>query len=148
MGLIGEFKEFIVKGNAIDLAVGIIIGAAFGKVVDSLVKDVIMPPIGLLMGGVDFSDLKIPLSAKHLKGEVNPITHVTLGKDMDAVTINIGVFINAVISLVIIGFAVFAIVKAINMLRRKPDPVPETPPAPPEDVKLLTEIRDLLQSRA
>ncbi|MGN6625026.1 MAG: large conductance mechanosensitive channel protein MscL, partial [Tepidisphaeraceae bacterium] len=99
MGLIGEFKEFITKGNAIDLAVGIIIGGAFGSVVNSLVKDVIMPPIGLLLGGVDFSDLKIKLADGLKAGQVNPITHLTLTKDLDPVTINYGSFINTVISL-------------------------------------------------
>jgi len=147
MGLIGEFKEFITKGNAIDLAVGIIIGGAFGSVVNSLVKDVIMPPIGLLLGGVDFSDLKLKLADGLKAGQVNPITHLTLTKDLDPVTINYGSFINTVISLVIIGFSVFLIVKAVNVLRRKPTPAPEVPPAPPEDIKLLTEIRDLLQRR-
>ena len=147
MGLIGEFKEFITKGNAIDLAVGIIIGGAFGSVVNSLVKDVIMPPIGLLLGGVDFSDLKLKLADGLKAGQVNPITHLTLTKDLDPVTINYGSFINTVISLLIIGFSVFLIVKAVNVLRRKPTPAPEVPPAPPEDIKLLTEIRDLLQRR-
>lgn len=147
MGLIGEFKEFITKGNAIDLAVGIIIGGAFGAVVNSLVKDVIMPPIGLLLGGVDFSDLKLKLADGLKAGQVNPITHLTLTKDLDPVTINYGSFINTVISLLIIGFSVFLIVKAVNVLRRKPTPAPEVPPAPPEDIKLLTEIRDLLQRR-
>ncbi|MGN6506506.1 MAG: large-conductance mechanosensitive channel protein MscL [Tepidisphaeraceae bacterium] len=147
MGLIGEFKEFITKGNAIDLAVGIIIGGAFGAVVNSLVKDVIMPPIGLLLGGVDFSDLKLKLADGLKAGQVNPITHLTLTKDLDPVTINYGSFINTLISLLIIGFSVFLIVKAVNVLRRKPTPAPEVPPAPPEDIKLLTEIRDLLQRR-
>ncbi|MGN6725291.1 MAG: large-conductance mechanosensitive channel protein MscL [Tepidisphaeraceae bacterium] len=147
MGLIGEFKEFITKGNAIDLAVGIIIGGAFGAVVTSLVKDVIMPPIGLLLGGVDFSDLKLKLADGLKAGQVNPITHLTLTKDLDPVTINYGSFINTLISLLIIGFSVFLIVKAVNVLRRKPTPAPEVPPAPPEDIKLLTEIRDLLQRR-
>ena len=147
MGLIGEFKEFIVKGNAVDLAVGIIIGGAFGAVVNSLVKDIIMPPIGFVMGGVDFSDLSLKLSDAHKKDDLNPLTHLHYTKDMPAVTINYGSFINTIISLLIVGFSVFMIVKAINMLRRKPDPAPATPPAPPEDVKLLTEIRDLLQSR-
>ena len=147
MGLIGEFKEFITKGNAIDLAVGIIIGGAFGAVVNSLVKDVIMPPIGLLLGGVDFSDLKLKLADGLKAGQTNPINHLPLTKDMDPVTINYGNFINTVISLLIIGFSVFLIVKAVNVLRRKPTPASEVPPAPPEDIKLLTEIRDLLQRR-
>ncbi|MDB5324852.1 MAG: large-conductance mechanosensitive channel [Phycisphaerales bacterium] len=145
--LISEFKEFIVKGNAIDLAVGIIIGGAFGAVVQSLVKDVIMPPIGLVMGGVDFSSLKIPLSKGHEVGEVNPITHLTLTQKMEPVTINIGLFINTLIALVIIGFAVFMVVKLVNMLRREKPKPDDAPPAPPEDIKLLTEIRDALRAR-
>lgn len=145
MGLIGEFKEFITKGDAMDLAVGLIIGAAFKSVVDSIVKDVIMPPIGLLLGGVDFSDLKIHLTHDLAKDDLNPLTHLKLTAPLPGVTINYGNFINQVVSLLIVGFSVFILVKAINMLRRKPDPAPSTPPALPEDIKLLTEIRDLLQ---
>jgi large conductance mechanosensitive channel len=115
--------------------------------VQSLVKDVIMPPIGLLLGGVDFSDLKIPLAAGRKAGEMNPITHLTLTKDMEPVAINIGLFINTLISLVIIGVAVFMVVKAINVLRREKPKVDDAPPAPPEDIKLLTEIRDALRTR-
>jgi large conductance mechanosensitive channel len=144
MGLIGEFKEFITKGNAFDMAVGIIIGGAFTPVVGSLVKDIIMPPIGYVLGGVDFSGLKITLLEGLKEGETHPITQQVLTKAVDPVTINYGSFINTVISLLIIGFAVFMLVKAMNKLRRKPEPAPATPPAPPEDVKLLTEIRDLL----
>lgn len=144
---ISEFREFILKGNALDLAVGIIIGAAFGTVVSSLVQDIMMPPIGFLLGGVDFSDLHVTLANARHKGDVNPLTHLTLDKDMPAVVIGYGKFINAVITLVIQGFAVFLIVKGINMLRRKPKSADEVPPAPPEDIKLLTEIRDALRSR-
>ena len=145
--LISEFKEFIVKGNAIDLAVGIIIGGAFGAVVQSLVKDIIMPPIGFAMGGVDFSDLKISLSKGLKAGEVNPINHMTLTKDMPPVSINYGMFLNTLISLIIIGFAVFMVVKLVNVLRREKPKVDDAPPAPPEDIKLLTEIRDALKAR-
>lgn len=147
MGLISEFKEFILKGNAFDMAIGIIIGGAFTPVVQSLVKDIIMPPIGYVIGGIDFSDLKITLAEGLKAGETHPITQQVLTKDIPAVTINYGSFINTVISLLIVGFAVFILVKAINTLRRKPEPVPAAPPAPPEDVKLLTEIRDLLANR-
>lgn len=142
--LLGEFREFIVKGNALDLAVGIIIGAAFGAVVSSLVADIIMPPIGFLLGGVDFSNLHITLATAKKAGETNPINQMTYAKDMPAVVISYGKFINAIIALLIQGFAVFMVVKAINALRRKPDPLPEVAPAPPEDIKLLTEIRDAL----
>lgn len=144
MRLISEFKEFILKGNAFDMAVGIIIGGAFTPVVQSLVKDIIMPPIGYIIGGIDFSDLKITLVEGLKSGETHPITQQVLTKDIPAVTINYGSFLNTVISLLIVGFAVFILVKAINSLRRKPEQAPVTPPAPPEDVKLLTEIRDLL----
>ena len=144
MGLIGEFKEFIVKGNAIDLAVGIILGAAFVAVVNSLVTDVIMPPIGAAMGGIDFADKGITLVDAVPKGQKHPVTGFEVIKDTPAVVLAYGKFINAVIALLIQGFAIFMLVKLVNKLRRKPEPTPDVPPAPPEDVKLLTEIRDLL----
>ena len=144
MGLIAEFKTFIVKGNAIDLAVGIIIGAAFGGLVKSLVDDVMMPPIGFLMGGVDFSDKVIPLSPAVKMGERHPIFGTVAAKDIPAVAISYGRFINALIQLLIQGFCVFLLVKAINKLKRKEAVAPSTPPAPSTEEKLLTEIRDLL----
>jgi large conductance mechanosensitive channel len=131
MGMLQEFKEFAVKGNAVDMAVGIITGAAFGKIVSSVVDDVVMPPIGVLLGGVDFSDLKLVLKA-------------AVG-DVPAVTLNWGKFIQTCLDFVIVAFAVFLLVKAINTLKRKQEAAP--PPAPPADVALLTEIRDLLKSR-
>jgi large conductance mechanosensitive channel len=129
--MLQEFKEFAVKGNAVDMAVGIITGAAFGKIVSSVVDDVVMPPIGVLLGGVDFSDLKLVLKA-------------AVG-DVPAVTLNWGKFIQTCLDFVIVAFAVFLLVKAINTLKRKQEAAP--PPAPPADVALLTEIRDLLKSR-
>ena len=123
MGMMQEFREFAVKGNAVDMAVGIITGAAFGKIVSSVVDDVVMPPIGLMLGGVDFSDLKLTL-----KDAVG---------DVPAVTLNWGMF-------AIIAFAVFLLVKAINSLKKKEEAAPAAPPA--QEV-LLTEIRDLLKSR-
>lgn len=144
MGLISEFKTFIVKGNAIDLAVGIIIGAAFGGVVTSLVTDVIMPPIGALLGGVDFSKLSIPLLAEVKAGQTHPITQLVVDKDIPAVVISYGKFINAVIALLIQGFAVFMVVKAINKLKRKEAVAPSAPPVPTKEETLLTEIRDIL----
>lgn len=105
MSIIKEFKEFAVKGNAVDMAVGIIIGAAFGKIVTSLVGDVIMPPIGLLLGGVDFKDLKLVLKAATF--------------DKSAVTLNYGMFINSVLDFVIVAFSIFLVVKAINSLKKK-----------------------------
>jgi large conductance mechanosensitive channel len=147
MRLLQEFREFIVKGNALDLAVAFILGLAFNGVVMSLVNDVIMPPIGVLMGGVDFSDLSVTLQTAKEPGD--PLLNgMTAKKKMDPVVLAYGKFINAIIALIIQGFAIFLIVKAINKLRRKPDPAPAVPPAPPADVQLLTEIRDLLKARA
>lgn len=131
MGMLQEFKEFAVRGNAVDMAVGIITGAAFGKIVSSIVDDVVMPPIGLILGGVDFSDLKFVL-----KDAV---------ADVPAVTLNWGKFVQTCLDFVIVAFAVFMLVKAINTLKRKQEAAP--PPAPPADVALLTEIRDLLKTR-
>jgi large conductance mechanosensitive channel len=131
MGILKEFRDFAMRGNVVDMAVGIIIGGAFGTIVQSLVKDVIMPPIGVMLGGVDFSDIKIPLRA------------AAAGKD--AVTINIGVFINNVISFLIVALAVFALVKAINELRKRFEKEqPAAPPAPTPSETYLKEIRDAL----
>jgi large conductance mechanosensitive channel len=130
MGMLQEFKDFAVKGNAVDMAVGIITGAAFGKIVSSVVEDVIMPPIGLLLGGVDFSDMKITLKD-------------AIG-DIPAVTVNYGKFIQTMIDFTIIAFCVFMLVKAINKLKAEQ---PAAPPAPPAQELLLTEIRDLLKQR-
>jgi len=139
--MLKEFKEFALKGNVLDLAIGIIIGAAFTAIVSSLVDDVLMPPIGLIMGGVDFSQLFVVLDGE---GEFNTIEQA---KEAGAVTWNIGLFINAVIKFLIVAFAVFLLVKAINRLVRKQEQKkPEAPP-PAEDVKLLREIRDLLARR-
>jgi len=131
MGILKEFRDFAMKGNVVDMAVGIIIGGAFGTIVQSLVKDVIMPPIGVMLGGVDFSDIKIPLRA------------AAAGKD--AVTINIGVFINNVISFLIVALAVFALVKSINEIRKRFEKEqPATPAAPTPSETYLKEIRDAL----
>ena len=124
------------RGNVIDLAVGVVIGAAFGKIVSVLVDNVIMPPIGLLIGGVDFSELGITLKEA---------TVDAAGEAVPAVVIGYGEFINALISFVIIAFAIFMVVKAINRLNRKPEPEPEAPAEPSEDVLLLREIRDSLK---
>jgi large conductance mechanosensitive channel len=132
---IDEFREFALKGNVLDMAIGIIIGGAFGTIVASLVKDVIMPPFGILIGGVDFSDLKIPLRA------------AADGKD--AVAINIGVFLNNVISFLIVAWAIFMLVKGINMLRQRFEKEKEAapPPPPPPSEQYLREIRDALVAR-
>jgi len=136
-----EFREFALKGNVVDLAVGIIIGAAFTAIVSSLVDDIIMPPIGLLTGGVDFSQLFVVLKGD---GTYNTVQQA---KDAGAVTWNIGMFINAIIKFVIVAFAVYLLVKAINTVTRKKPAAPPPPAAPPEDVVILREIRDLLARR-
>jgi len=138
MGMMQEFKEFAVKGNMIDMAVGIIIGGAFGTIVKSLVEDVIMPPIGLLLGGIDFSDFFITL-----KGD----SYATLAaaKEAGAVTLNYGLFINAVFQFLIVAFAIFIVVKQINRLKRAEEAKPAAPPEPPRQEILLAEIRDLLK---
>ena len=132
-----EFKEFAVKGNVMDLAIGVIIGAAFGKIVTSLVNDVVMPAVGLLVGGMDFSNLAVVLK---------PEIVTEAGETIAAVTLNYGAFINTVIDFAIVAFAIFAVVKGINRLKRKEEEKPKdnTPKAPTE-VELLTEIRDSLK---
>jgi large conductance mechanosensitive channel len=140
--MLKEFKEFALKGNALDMAVGIIIGAAFGAIVSSLVDDVIMPPVGLLTGGVDFTQLFVVLSGG------GPYNTIAQAKEAGAVTWNIGLFINAVIKFAIVAFAVFLLVKGFNRLVRKQEEKPAEAPPPPEDTRLLREIRDLLAGRA
>ena len=134
-----EFREFAMRGNVIDLAIGIIIGAAFTTIVNSLVNDLIMPPIGLLIGGIDFSSFFVTL-----KGGSFPTLEAA--KAAGAVTLNYGVFINAVLRFVIVAFAIFILVKQINRLQKPAEPPP--PPEPPRQEVLLTEIRDLLKERA
>lgn len=135
-----EFKTFAMRGNVVDMAVGIIIGAAFGSIVKSLVDDVIMPPIGLLLGNVDFSNLFIVL--KDGAEVASPYASVAAAQAAGAVTLNYGLFINAVVSFVIVAFAVFLLIRAINKLKTEEAPAPaETP----EDVLLLREIRDSLK---
>ena len=133
MGMASEFKEFIAKGNVVDLAVGVVIGAAFGKIVTTLVDKVIMPPIGMLIGGVDFSKLAITLKAA---------TVDAAGKEVPAVVIAYGEFFNAIIQFVIVAFAIFLVVKAVNRMRK---PVEAAPAGPSEEVLLLRDIRDSLK---
>jgi large conductance mechanosensitive channel len=135
--MIQEFKEFIMRGNAMDMAVGIIMGAAFGAMVGSLVEDVIMPPIGWLMGGVDFSTIFFSLT-----GDDYP--NLQAAKDAGAPVIGVGSFINAILNLLIVGFAVFMLVKGVNSMNRAKEDTP-APEEPGADVLLLTEIRDLLK---
>ena len=142
--MIREFREFAMRGNVVDMAVGIIIGAAFGKIVDSMVKDVIMPPIGLLLGKVDFSNLFVVLKQGAVAG---PYATVDAAQKAGAVTLNYGMFLNNIISFVIVAFAVFILIRAINRLRRKQEEQPKEAPPPAEDVVLLREIRDELKRR-
>ena len=138
--MLKEFKNFAMRGNVIDMAVGIIIGASFGTIVKSLVDDVIMPPIGLLLGNVDFSDLFIVLKEG---ATAAPYATVEAAKDAGAVTLNYGMFINNVVSFLIVAFAVFLLIRAINRMQKPAEPAP--PAATPEDVLLLREIRDALK---
>lgn len=139
MGFFKEFKEFATKGNVIDMGVGIIIGGAFGKIVTSLVNDVLMPPLGLLIGGVDFTDLKLTLKEK---------TVDLAGKEIAEVSLNYGNFIQVFIDFTLVAFAIFLLIKAINRFRRKEEKKvaePASPPSPSKEEVLLTEIRDLLK---
>lgn len=133
MSMVTEFREFAMRGNVIDLAVGVVIGAAFGRIVGVLVDRVIMPPIGMLIGGVDFAELVITLREATASAE--------------AITIGIGEFVNALIQFAIVAFAIFLVVKAINRMKRKEEAAPEAPAEPSEEVKLLREIRDALAAR-
>ena len=128
-----EFKKFAMRGNVVDMAVGIVIGGAFGKIVSSFVNDVLMPPIGLLLGGVDFKDLAIVLQEG-------------VG-DVAAVTMNYGAFIQTVLDFLIIAFAIFMVVRAMNSLKKKEEAAPAAPPKPSAEVELLTEIRDALKEK-
>lgn len=140
--MLKEFKEFALKGNMLDMAVGIVIGAAFGAIVSSLVDDVIMPPIGLLLGGVDFSQFFVVLKGE---GTYNTIEQA---KEAGAVTWNLGLFINALIKFLIIAVALFIVVKIMNRLKREQEAAPEPTPETPADIKLLEEIRDILAKQS
>jgi large conductance mechanosensitive channel len=133
MGMLSEFKSFAMRGNVVDMAVGIVIGGAFGKIVSSFVADVLMPPIGLLLGNVDFSDLAVTLQAA--------------GEGIEEVTLRYGQFIQTVIDFVIIAFAIFLVVKAMNTVTKKEEEKPAEPPKPSKEEVLLTEIRDALRSK-
>ena len=131
MSILKEFREFAVKGNVVDMAVGIIIGVAFGKIVTSFVGDIIMPPLGILIGGINFTDLVITL--KDAAGET------------PAVTLNYGQFIQALIDFIIVAFAIFMMVKAMNTIKKKEEAAPPAPPEPTREEQLLAEIRDILK---
>ena len=131
MSMMKEFRDFAMRGNVVDMAVGIVIGGAFGKIVSSFVNDILMPPIGMAIGGVDFSDLAITL--KEASGEVA------------AVTVNYGTFIQTTLDFIIIAFAIFMVIKAMNSMKKKEEEAPAEPPKPSAEETLLTEIRDLLK---
>ena len=131
MGMMSEFKSFAMRGNVVDMAVGIVIGGAFGKIVSSFVNDVLMPPIGMMMGGVDFGDLAVTLQEA--------------SGDVAAVTLNYGSFIQTVVDFLIIAFAIFMVIKAMNNMKKKEEEAPAAPPKPSAEEVLLTEIRDALK---
>ncbi len=133
MSMMSEFKSFAMRGNVVDMAVGIVIGGAFGKIVSSFVADVLMPPIGLLLGNVDFSDLAVTLSEA--------------SEEAAAVTLRYGQFIQTVVDFVIIAFAIFMVVKAMNSVMKKEEEAPPPPPKPSKEEELLTEIRDALRAK-
>ena len=137
MSIVKEFREFAMKGNVVDMAVGIIIGGAFGKIVSSIVNDIIMPPIGLLIGGVDFKDLKLVLKA----AEMDPLKGVA----KEAVTLNYGQFLQTTFDFTIVAFAIFMMIKGMNSMKKKPVEAPAASPKPPAQELLLMEIRDLLK---
>jgi len=139
MGVISEFKQFAMRGNVMDMAVGVIIGGAFGKIVSSLVNDVLMPPIGKLMGNMDFSSLFIQL------GGTERYATLAKAKEVGVATVNYGLFINTIIDFVIVAFVIFLVIKGMNAMHKKEAAKPATPVDPPADVKLLAEIRDLLK---
>ena len=139
--MLNEFKKFAMRGNVVDMAVGIIIGASFGKIVSSLVADVVMPPIGLIMGNVDFSQLFIDLSG-------GGYATLAAAKEAGAATINYGAFINTVLDFVIVAFAIFMIIRGMNKMKKKEEEKPAEPPKPSAEVELLTEIRDALKAKS
>lgn len=136
--MLKEFKEFAMRGNVVDMAVGIVIGAAFGKIVSSVVNDIIMPPIGMLMGGVDFSNLFLDLSRSGHAA-------LALAEEAGAPLIKYGVFVNTVLDFVIVAFAIFMVIKGMNSLKKKEEEAPAEPPKSSPEVELLTEIRDSLR---
>lgn len=138
--MLKEFREFAMRGNVVDMAIGIVIGAAFGKIVTSLVNDIVMPPIGLLMGQVDFSGLFINLGGQDY-------ATLAAATEAGAPVVKYGLFINTVLDFVIVAFAIFMVVRAMNRMKKQQEAAPAPPPAPSAEQRLLTEIRDLLKSR-
>jgi large conductance mechanosensitive channel len=138
MAILKEFKAFAMRGNVVDMAVGIIVGGAFGQVVTSLVNDVLMPPIGLLIGGVPFKDLHVVLKKATIDAA---------GKAVPAVTLNYGMLVNTIVNFLIIAWAIFMVIKAMNVLKKKEEAAPAAPPAPSAEEKILAEIRDILKAK-
>ena len=138
--MLNEFKAFAMRGNVVDMAVGIIIGAAFGKIVSSFVNDMIMPPIGMLMGNVDFSNLFINLSGTEYAS-------LAMAEEAGAAVIKYGIFINTLLDFVIVAFVIFMVIKGMNKMKQEEEVKPAAPPEPSAEEKLLTEIRDALQAR-
>jgi large conductance mechanosensitive channel len=140
--MFAEFRKFVMRGNVVDLAVGVIIGAAFTSIVNSLVKDIIMPPIGLLLGGIDFSNFFVVLKGSHA------VTTLKAAQDAGAVTVNYGQFGNTVINFIIIALVLFLILRQVNRMMAQKDAAPPPPAAPPEELVVLREIRDALKGRS
>lgn len=138
--MLKEFKEFAMRGNVVDMAVGIVIGGAFGKIVTSFVNDVVMPPVGLLTGGADFTDLFVNLSGGHF-------ATLAAAKEAGAVTLNYGAWVNTVVDFIIVAFAIFLVIKQMNRMKKKEEAAPAPSPVPSKEELLLTEIRDLLKQR-
>ena len=147
LGFVGEFKQFISRGNVVDLAVGVIIGGAFGNIVNSLVKDVVMPPIGWMTSGHDFSSLKIVIQQAVSHPDPTDKTGLKMIIDKPEVAIAYGLFLNTVLSFMIVAFVIFIVIKAINTLKRHEEAAPSAPPAPSAQEILLTEIRDILAKK-
>jgi large conductance mechanosensitive channel len=143
--MLKEFKEFAAKGNMLDMAVGIVIGAAFATIIGSLVNDIVMPPIGMALGGVDFAELFLVIGQGDPAG---PYATLAAAKEAGAVTINWGLFVNALITFIIIAFALFMVIKGFNSMKRAEEAAPEAPPEPSAEETLLGEIRDLLRAKA
>lgn len=143
--MLKEFKEFAAKGNMLDMAVGIVIGAAFATIITSLVNDIIMPPIGMALGGVDFTELYAILQQGDPAG---PYATLLAAKEAGAVTINWGIFVNSLIIFLIVAFALFVVIKGFNKMQREEEAAPEVTPEPSDEAKLLSEIRDLLRAKS
>jgi large conductance mechanosensitive channel len=142
--MLAEFKKFAAKGNMLDMAVGIVIGAAFATIIGSLVGDVIMPVVGLFTGGIDFSDMHVVLKDGALAG---PYATLAAAKEAGAVTLNWGLFVNAMVNFVIVAFALFTVIRGFNKMKKEQAAAPAAPPAPSKEELLLTEIRDLMKAR-